>query len=538
MSANLSRRTFTLGTAGLGLVGALGLVGCSSQQGGGGGAEQGSGRLPAYIPYEGLTPDLPTTEDGLPAGFFAYPADPVQAFTEPPGDGDPVSAIVQTSEPIPPAVDNNPYWQELNARLGSDLQVAMTPAGDYASKFATIVAGDELPDVFQVARGANQVPQLLAAKALDLSPYLAGDAIADYPMLANIPTESWQHGMFDGKILAVPVPRGVLQSTIQYARADLLRELGITAAPTNFQEYFDLCKEVTAPTANTWALTSVPTNYIMQMLSVPNGWREEGGSLIHYSEVEEMPEALEAARTMYEAGVVVPDSFAVNGSQYKQWFMAGAALFTGDSYSAWPAYYAQSGGIEGFELAGLDMPGYDGGEGSIWVRSPTHSIVAVNQQSEARAEVILGIMNWLAAPFGTEEYRFRKYGVQDHNFTLDGSDPVRIEETTGETFLGIQYLADAPTALYLPGNAGVVQAQYEQMGRVIPGGSPDPTEALYSETKTRKYSGLTDVLNAVRDDIIQGRREVSDWAAEVETFKTNGGDTIRAELEEALAAQA
>jgi hypothetical protein len=51
-------------------------------------------------------------------------------------------------------------------------------------------------------------------------------------------------------------------------------------------------------------------------------------------------------------------------------------------------------------------------------------------------------------------------------------------------------------------------------------------------------SASTDALNAVRDDIVQGRRNVADWAGEVETFKSNGGDAIRAELEEALAAQA
>lgn len=534
MSAHISRRTLLQGSAlGLGFVGLGGLAGCSNS--GPSTTTSGSGEPPTYIEYTGIEPDLPSTDASVPAAFFKYPDDPVKAFTDAPGDGDPVTLMAQSSEPIPPAMDRNEYWQELNRRVGSEFQIAITPATDYGAKFATVMTGNELPDIFQVARGANSVPQMLQAKATDLSEYLAGDAIEQYPMLANIPTVSWSHGMLNGKIMAVPIPRGVLQATIIYRREDLLRDAGVDAQPENFTELFDLAKDLTSPRNNVWAFTAAPYNYIQQMLKVPNGWRlEDDGSLIYGGEVAEVKDALDATRQMIAADVVVPDSFAGNGGQYKQWFMAGTAFFTGDSYSAWPAYHAL-GSADGFELSAMDMVGFDGGRGQIWLRSPTHSIVAINKDSSDRVETLLSIMNWLAAPFGTEEYLFRKYGVEGVHFDWADGDPERIPAKQGEIYMGQQYIADAPPVLYLPGGADVVQNQYDQMTAVIPEGVWDPTDGLYSETDQRKGGQLSKSLDSVRDEILQSRRPVSDWDQAIEDWRTGGGDDIREEYLQLLA---
>ena len=535
----LSRRSFARGSLGILALAALGsplLAACSPGAQGGAAGTQGKGALPDFIRYEGVTPDLKGTDLGIPDVFYRYPAQPVKALAQAPGDGKAITSMVQTSSPIPPGVDKNAYWQELNRRLGSDLQISMTPATDYPSKFATVVAGDTLPDIFQVARGANSVPQLLQAKAANLTEHLSGNAIKDYPFLANIPSESWSAAMFGGEIFAIPIPRGVLQSTIQYRREDLLAAKGITAQPASFQDYLSLCKELSDPKANTWALTQVPINFIAQTLNVPNGWREENGQLTNKDETPEMKEALEAGRRMFAEGVVNPDAFAANAGQYKQWFLAGTAYFTGDSYSAWPAYYQQAAGQEGFKISALDVPGFDGGKGSLWIGSPTHSVVAFNKNAGDRLETFLQVANWLAAPFGTEEYLFRKYGVKGVHYQLSGTDPVPLDSGVGQTQLGQQYLADAPTVLYLPGEEDVVKAQYEQMNRVLPDGSASPVEGLYSETEVRKGSQLEKKLRSVRDDILQDRQPVAAWDDAVKEWRSGGGDKIRSELEEALAA--
>lgn len=526
MAISLPRRSFLAGSASLGLVAGAALTGC----GGSGPAAtvSGSGEFPTYMPYTGVTPDLEATEDGVPPAFFTYPESPTKAIEEKPGDGSPVTLMAQSSEPIPPSMDRNQYWQELNSQLGSEFQISITPANDYDAKFATVMTGNDLPDIFQVSRGANSVPQMLQAKAVDLSDHLSGDAIADYPMLANIPTESWQNAMLNGKIMAVPIPRGIMQCTILYQRQDLLDDLGIDAGPTNFEELLDLASEITDERSNVWAFTSAPGNYIQQMLAIPNVWSYEGGELLRSYEHPQMKDALEATRKVVEAGVVVPDSFASNNAQYKQWFMAGTAYFTGDSYSAWPAYLSL-GKAEGFALSAIDMVGFDGGRGAMWRRSPTHSIVALNKESADRTETLLSIMNWLAAPFGTEEYLFRKFGVEGVHYTLDGSDPSPDSETQGELYMGQQYIADAPTVLYHPGSEDGIRREHEHMLGVVPESVPDPTEGMYSETDTRKGGQINKAVSAVVDEIVQGRRPVADFDSAVADWKSAGGDAIRDE---------
>ena len=44
------------------------------------------------------------------------------------------------------------YWAGLNERLGVDLKLQMVRNADYMQKFATTIAGNDLPDMLQTAR--------------------------------------------------------------------------------------------------------------------------------------------------------------------------------------------------------------------------------------------------------------------------------------------------------------------------------------------------------------------------------------------------
>ena len=55
-------------------------------------------------------------------------------------------------------------------------------------------------------RSSRSSPQFLKAKMADLTPYLSGDAVKDYPNLANFPTLAWQQVVFNNAIYGVPVP--------------------------------------------------------------------------------------------------------------------------------------------------------------------------------------------------------------------------------------------------------------------------------------------------------------------------------------------
>ena len=543
MTRSIDRRTVLAGGA-AGLAG-VAMAGCSNEGRGSDAAAPGGGAtapganqvLPSYQPYQDVPADLEGS-DGVADAYFSYPADPIVAIADPPGDGDPITTMGITNTPIPPALEENDFWQDLDERLGSPLQVALYNPSDYRNRFPTAVAGDQLTDIWSVGP-SPQRPQMLEAKALDLTEHLAGDAVADFPFLANIPTDSWKSCVFNGRIYAIPVPRGVFSTGVLYARDDLLAEQGITRGPESYQDFVDMCAHVTAPGSNVWALSRVPTDYVRQMYGVPNGWElQEDGTLVSAYEHPGQKEALEGCRRLVEAGYTNPDTFSTQFQNYQIWLANGTTFFTTGTFSAWTGYYElRSGGRDDFSVTAYGPPqAQGGGAASAWLGNPTNSITALNKNAADRVRTLLQVMNWMATPFGTAEYLFRKYGTRGVQHVLDGTDPILTDQGRSELQLGLLYLTDAPWPIYQPGLPDVTQDQYDAQTAIVSSALADPTTGLYSEADSRHGGQINGALRVVENDIIQGRQPVSAWDEAVATWKKDGGDEIRDEYQAALEA--
>ncbi len=544
MSNTITRRSALLGGVGLGL-GVLGggplLAGCSSTVSSDAAASAAAAAardvaLPAYVRYRGVEPDIPGNNEGIADAFFAYPASPVRATTGRPGDGDRITAMTSLNGPIPPGVAANAYWRDLNRRLGSPLAITPTPLQDYSQKFATTMASGDLPDVFNMLNVVTpQLPQMLEATAVDLTAHLSGDAVRDYPNLANIPTGSWQATVYSGKIMAVPIPRGVTQSVGLYYRKDLLQKRGITFRPSSFDEFSDLCGELTDARHNTWALAVAPIDYVRQMLGVPNNWSYQNGRLTSAYEHEGQKEALAAVRRLIERGRVNPDAFSGSAQDAKTRFGNGQAMFTVDTQSAWNGYFIAAAGIKGFDVDMATVPAFDGnGTGHPWIGNMSHSVAAIGKRAERRIEAVLRVLDYLAAPFGTEEYRFLKYGVEHVDFELDGTDPIKTAKGNTEAVIGSGYLADGPVAIYQAGLREVTKTRYAAQTRLFPTGVKDPTSNLFSATQSGKGNFLTTRITSLQNDILQGRQPVSAWDDGVASWRSGGGSQIREELQTVL----
>ena len=67
-----------------------------------------------------------------------------------------------------------------------------------------------LPDAMYLSGPGGTPPNIenmaefLKAKCADLTPYLSGDAIKDYPNLANIPTSAWRVPIYGNAIYGIP----------------------------------------------------------------------------------------------------------------------------------------------------------------------------------------------------------------------------------------------------------------------------------------------------------------------------------------------
>lgn len=537
----LSRRTFMKGSAATALAAGGGslLAGC-----GGGGTENtaennANVKLPSYVPVTDVAdPDLAGTEEGIQPAYFAYPKDRPKVYPEKPGSGGTVTGMANIYYAIPPTPPKNKYWAELNERLGVDLQIQMVPNADYERKFPTTIAGDDIPDFLQL-QVVPKMPQLLEQQFADITKFVTGDAIKEYPNLANIPEISWKTTIYNGGIFGLPVPRAAV-GTYVFAREDLFESASVSLEPKNYDEFHEMAKALTKPGTNQWAFGAATAVLTLAnwMLGSPNGWREEGGKLTNTIETDEYRKALDVARQFWKEGLIHPDAFS-ESAPIKVWFGGGTICIDPTGYSGWAQYIQDNQGtVPGFKLNVLTVPGWDGGLGTPAFGGPSYATCGLKKADDDRIRELLRIADWLAAPFGSEEYLFRLYGIEGVDFEVDDNgEPVLTETGLRETVIPIRYFADCPAPIYQPGRPDDAKIQHAYQEQIIPRAVQNPTIGLFSDTNATDGAILTDNFEAVRDEVIQGRKPLSDLDGALDEWRSKGGDQIRSEYEDQLQKQ-
>jgi putative aldouronate transport system substrate-binding protein len=156
----------------------------------GGTPAAGNSVMPNYIPLaNGPKPDYHSSDPRVSDGFDNYPK-PYQSWTKsPPGTGSTVNVYAIAYYPPPTPYDQNPTWHEVNKQLNANVQMTIFAGADNRVKFPTIMAGNDLPDIMHIFLGITNAPpgitEFIKTQCADLTPYLAGDAIKDYPNLAT-----------------------------------------------------------------------------------------------------------------------------------------------------------------------------------------------------------------------------------------------------------------------------------------------------------------------------------------------------------------
>lgn len=495
-------------------------------------------RPPAYVPVTSGEPDLPADPDvGIPPGYFHYPKHPKPFIDGKVGNGGPVNALLQAHSIAVPK-ERNQRWQATNEALGIDLNINYVNSVDYQNKLQVTLAGGELPDLAQIV-SIPELPGVLQSGFADLSEHLSGKRIRDYPALAAIPPIAWKTCTVNGRIWGVPQPRpavGVICST----NGALLDDLGINPDVSSGQEFLDLCTELTDKRRGRWALGSDPVGwslrFVLEMLGAPNGWSERNGRFRSALESEQMPEALEIVRKMWEAGVLHPDSFSAPASN-ESWWLAGTTVFYLQDFTGWTVYSKSNPELR---IGVIAPPKWEGGGLARKHLGPGAygAFTAFRKGEPERVEEMLRIANYIAAPFGSEEHLLMNYGVEGADYELDGTDPILTDNGTSE-MLPLPYVSStAFMTLYVPGAENLVRSQHDYVSEVLPDGVPNATLGLYSETDRSKGVSEREKLEALQADIVQGRQSVSKWKDAVADWRKRVGDQTRKELEESYAANA
>jgi putative aldouronate transport system substrate-binding protein len=495
--------------------------------------------LPAYRPVDLVKPDLPGSQVLMP-GYYRYPSDPKPAFDRPPAAGlDSISIMYTTFLPTPPGPSRNAFYARLQERIGCQLKISFIPAGDYGTKFQTMIAGNDLPDICNFPLPTPDEPRVMDKLFADLGPYLSGDNAKDFPYLANLPTASWKPTVSNGTVYAVPQPRA-LSGTAMYARLDLIKQAGADPQPGSYQEFLELLTAVTDPKAQRWAFAN-PTNmvtHLQMMLGAPNNWSDDGGSFVNSFGDERSIEAVARTAEMVKKGLFHPDSSSLEYTRIRELFFAGRVALTSDGYAGWDLFVREmGGGPEATAKLGLVVePKADGGGDARHFSGTGFQGLTVIKKGlgEQRTRKLLDVLNYLATPIGSREHLERKYGVKGIDYTVEDDLPILTDRGNRE-FMDIQYVADSQTIIG-PGIKAGVDYQYAWHQRVTKDLVPDPSIGLYSDTYSRKGAQLNKMLGDARLDVVFGRKPLKHLKETYATWRQRGGDDIAGEYAESKAA--
>lgn len=518
-----------------------------------GAPKAGGVTLPTYVPYNGPKPDLPGNEKGLDPAFYKFPSDLQKTVPQPPGDGSPISAIVYLTLAAPPAMGQNAAWQAINKAINGTLNMELVPAADYPAKINTVLAGNDLPDFIYNPTTTVPVgviaglPQLLQSKAADLTPYLSGDAVKEYPNLAHYSNATWRIGAVSGKMYGIPSARPPIGPVMMY-RADLFEKAGvpIDKAPKDADEFKRMLQAVTRPQENQYGIAANSTNYFgltpnqsfPAIFRVPNNWKlDQSGKLIKDVETEEFKAAVGFARDLWQAGIYHPMTPQYGGT-FNDDFMAGR-------FAVAPGVWGQY--VQLWDIEAVRVPtarlypmhpfAHDGGKPLYQAGTGNFGVTYIKQQpSPDRVKMLLRIANFFAAPFGSEEWLLNYFGVKgtDFNFNQDGA-PVLTEQGRAELTATWRYVTSPPYALFSANRSKeFADISYAAEQAMMAAAVEDPTVGLYSATALSQGILAQDTLMHGVSDVVQGRSQISELDGFVAEWRNRAGDKIRAEFQQAL----
>lgn len=535
------RRSFLgMVAAGAAVVGVPSLLtACSTEAPGAAvpGAAVGGDVLPTYVPIDYVEPDFPSVEGSTP-GFTSLPDELVQSVPEPPGSGAVFTAMTPLWGTIPPK-NGNQYYEAVNDMLGSTIDFQITDGNTYGDKLATVLASArDVPDWVCVPTwnipprfGSEIVPNLFQ----DLSDHLGGDKVKEYPNLANIPTDAWRFGVFNGRLYALPFPGEIITDAIFY-RQDVIEGLGITVDVRNGDDLLALAQELTG--GGRWGAEDL-WNSSAIIHKVPPKWKLEGDKLVHRVETEEYRAALAWNAQLFASGSVHPDAVADQQGEAKTRFQSGQSLLMSDGLGGWnEALRDNLASNPDFWQQALPPFAADGGDPVLWKGNPANIFSFLKKtDDEARIKELLAIANVLAAPFGTTEFDTIQNGVEGVHYTKDEQGvPVPTPLAATELQPTYIFLVDGPIANTKVQYPGFVEAFSTWMQEA----APAVTEPLFYAqqiVEPQQFASIGQPFVDLEKDISRGRKSLDDLDAAVDTWRRAGGEELRAFYQEILDAQ-
>jgi putative aldouronate transport system substrate-binding protein len=330
------------------------------------------------------------------------------------------------------------------------------------------------------------------------------------------------------------------------------KDIGKDTHPKNIDDFKRMMGALTKPQEGRYATASAGASasgdafgvsWYSQMFGAPNNWRtDSAGKLTRTFETPEYKESVSFVKDMFSAGYYHPNTLQYSsGPNARTDFAGGRWTIWLDGFAtAWsdPWRRARSAS-QPFEVHMIPpFAAHDGMKPQHFFNAAHLGATAIKKGPPERVKEMLRILNWLAAPFGSQEDLLLSFGVEGPDYALDAKgNPVLTERGNPDAnYLPFKYIAQRPSVLYLPDIPDYTQVLHDAERQLVPIGVSDPTVGFVSPTAVRQGVVLDQTFRDGTRDIIVGRRPFTDYDQLVSDWKSGGGETIRKELQDAIAA--
>lgn len=328
-------------------------------------------------------------------------------------------------------------------------------------------------------------------------------------------------------------------------RGDLVEAKGVDRYPDliSGEDFVDLLAELTNPAANEFALGASPTGWLLpavvEMMGAPNQWhKNDDGTFTHQFMTPEYIQALDESAKIIAAGYLHPESFA-NPGQNSAWFTSGVTSLYMQSFVGWGGHARQH---PDWNVGEAKLPKWEGGGKSSMHRSGGGyaAFVAIKKQAdEGRLRELLTFADYIASPFGTNQFLELTYGVEGYSFEWVDGNPVLLDQASKKLVQGVTYVGgNGNAALFTPGQEESLRAQHDYLNTYLPQGTNNDALGLCSETELGDSATWSTRIGDLQRQILQSQQPASAWEDFAQEWNAGVGQKMAEEYAEAAAAAA
>ncbi len=454
----------------------------------------------------------------------------------------PEISVMTQAYSVESAAKDSPVMQALEEYLGTKLNIQWIPSSGYGEKVTAAMGSGEYPHVMLIGERNSSVIQNSRGGTF----WEIGDKLQNYKNLSQSNPVVLNNISIDGKIYGLYRARTLGRNGMTI-RQDWLDKLGMKA-PETLDEFYEVLKAFknNDPDGNGqddtfgMILTTATTSFdnLAVWFGAPNKWGEVNGELVPAHLTDEYFEAVKFMKKIFEEGLVNQDYATYDGAKWDEQFLSGKAgviIDVADRARRIAQNIASIDpnakvGVYGYvkkdaasEPKTLPTTGYAG-----YYVFPKKAV-----GSEEDLDFVLNVMD---KANDQEALNLMNYGIKDRNYTLDAQGGVVVKDDANLTkeFADLNQFATGiiPTELvktYTTTVAADVDRVYKDNENYVVG---NPAEPFVSDTYSRRGPQLDAIITEANTKFIVGQITEEQYKAEMERWKTNGGNDYVKEINE------